>query len=52
MLFRSYGMLAAQLAVIVSAFALAARRRTLLWTIAAAAGSVALAFTVYVLLFV
>ncbi|MFM9078991.1 MAG: hypothetical protein ACKOTE_02445, partial [Opitutaceae bacterium] len=47
-----YGMLAAQLAVIVSTFALAARRRTLLWTIAAGAGAVALAFTVYVLLFV
>jgi hypothetical protein len=47
-----YGMLAAQLAVIVSTFALAARRRTLLWTIAAAAGTVALAFTAYVLMFV
>jgi hypothetical protein len=46
-----YGMLAAQLAVIVSTFALAARRRTLLWTIAAAAGAVALTFTIYVLMF-
>jgi len=46
-----YGMLAAQLAVIVSTFALAARRRTLLWTIAAAAGALALAFTTYVLMF-
>ena len=44
-------MLAAQLAVIVSTFALAARRRTLLWTIAAAAGALALTFTIYVLMF-
>ena len=47
-----YGMLAAQLGVIVSTFAMAAQRRNLLWSIAAAAGTVALAFTVYVLLFV
>ena len=47
-----YGMLAAQLGVIVSTFAMAAQRRNLLWSIAAAAGTVALAFTVYVLIFV
>jgi hypothetical protein len=47
-----YGMLAAQLGVIVSTLAMAARRRNLLWSLAAAAGTVALAFTVYVLLFI
>lgn len=47
-----YGMLAAQLGVIVSTLAMAARRRNLLWSIAASAGTVALAFTIYVLLFV
>lgn len=47
-----YGMLAAQLGVIVSTLAMAARQRNLLWGIAAAAGGVALAFTVYVLLYV
>jgi hypothetical protein len=47
-----YGMLAAQLGVIVSTLAMAARRRNLLWAIAAAAGALALAFTVYVLLYV
>jgi hypothetical protein len=45
-----YGMLGAQLAVIVSTFAMAARQRNLLWAIAATAGSLAVAFTVYVLL--
>ena len=47
-----YGMLAAQLAVIVSTFAMAAQKRNLLWSIAAAAGLVAVSFTVYVLVFV
>jgi hypothetical protein len=47
-----YGMLAAQMGVIVSTLAMAARKRNLLWGIAAAAGAVALAFTVYVLLYV
>jgi hypothetical protein len=47
-----YGMLAAQLGVIVSTLAMAAQKRNLLWAIAAAAGGVALAFTVYVLLYV
>ncbi len=47
-----YGMLAAQMGVIVATLALAAARRNLLWAIAAGAGAVALAFTVYVLLYV
>lgn len=47
-----YGMLAAQLAVIVSTFAMAAQQRNLLWSIAAAAGLVAVSFTVYVLVYV
>lgn len=47
-----YGMLAAQMAVIVSTLAMAAQKRNLLWSIAAVAGLVALAFTVYVLLYV
>jgi hypothetical protein len=46
------GMLAAQLGVIVSTFALAARQRSLLWGIAAAAGLVAIAFAIYVYLYV
>ena len=47
-----YGMLAAQLGVIVSTLAMAARQRNLLWSIAAAAGLLAIAFAVYVYLFV
>jgi len=47
-----FGMLAAQLGVIVSTFALAARQRNLLWGIAAAAGLLAVAFAVYVYLYV
>lgn len=47
-----YGMLAAQLAVIVSTLAMVARKRNLLWTLAAAAGIVALAFALYVYLYV
>jgi hypothetical protein len=47
-----YGMLAAQMGVIVSTLAMAAQKRNLLWGIAAAAGAVALAFTAYVLLYV
>jgi hypothetical protein len=47
-----YGMLAAQMAVIVSTFAIAARQRNLLWTLAAAAGVVAIAVAIYVYLFV
>ena len=47
-----YGMLAAQMGVIVSTLAMAAQKRNLLWSIAAAAGAVALAFTAYVLVYV
>ena len=47
-----YGMLAAQLGVIVSTFAMAARKRSLLWSLAAAAGVLAIAFAIYVYLYV
>jgi len=47
-----YGMLAAQAGVIIATFAMAARQRNLLWIIAAAAGLVAVAFAVYVYLYV
>jgi hypothetical protein len=43
-------MLAAQLGVIVSTFAMAARQRNTLWAIAAAAGIVAVGFAAYVYL--
>ncbi len=46
------GMLAAQLGVIASTFAMAARKRSLLWSFAAAAGVAAISFAVYVYLFV
>ena len=45
------GMLAAQAAVIIATFALAARKRSFLWTIAAAAGAAAVGFATYVYLF-
>jgi hypothetical protein len=45
-----YGMLLAQAAVIVSTLAMAARQRNVLWSLAAAAGLVAIAFAVYVYL--
>jgi hypothetical protein len=45
-----FGMLAAQLGVIVSTLAMAARQRNLLWSIAAAAGLLAIAFAIYVYL--
>jgi len=45
-----YGMLAAQAAVIVATFALAARQRNALWTLAATAGIAAIAFASYVYL--
>jgi hypothetical protein len=45
-----FGMLAAQFAVIVSTFALAARQHSFLWSFAAAAGAGAVAFSVYVYL--
>ena len=47
-----YGMLAAQMAVIIATFAIAARQRNLLWSIAAIAGLAAIALAVYVYLFV
>jgi len=47
-----YGMLASQAAVIMATFALAASKRGLLWGLAAAAGALAVAFAVYVYLFV
>jgi hypothetical protein len=47
-----YGMLAAQLAVIISTFAIAARQRNFLWSIAATAGTAAVAFAAYVYLYV
>lgn len=47
-----YGMLAAQMAVIVATFAIAARQRNLLWTLAAIAGAVAVAIAVYVYVWV
>ena len=45
-------MLGAQLGVIVSTFAIAARKRNLLWSLAAAAGLLAVAFAIYVYLYV
>ena len=47
-----YGMLAAQLAVIIATFAIAARQRNFLWSIAAAAGTAAIAFAAYVYVYV
>jgi hypothetical protein len=47
-----YGMLASQMAVILSTFAIAARQRSFLWSMAAAAGSAAVGFAVYVYLYV
>lgn len=46
-----YGMLAAQTAVIVATFAIAARQRSILWSLAAAAGLGAVSFAAYVYLF-
>jgi hypothetical protein len=43
-----YGMLGAQLAVIIATFALAARQRSFLWSLAAAAGLIAVSFAAYV----
>ena len=47
-----YGMLAAQMAVIIATFAIAARQKNLLWSIAAIAGLAAVVLAVYVYLFV
>lgn len=43
-----FGMLGAQMAVIISTFAVAARKRNLLWSLAAAAGLAAIVFAIYV----
>jgi hypothetical protein len=45
-----YGMLIAQMAVMISTFALAAKKRNVLWSLAAAAGAAAVSFSVYVYL--
>ena len=45
-----FGMLAAQLGVIIGTFAVAARQRNLLWSLAAVAGLIAIAFAIYVYL--
>ena len=45
-----FGMLAAQAGIIVSTFAMAARKRNFLWTLAAAAGLAAVVFAIYVYL--
>jgi hypothetical protein len=47
-----YGMLAAQMGVIISTLAMAARKRNLLWAIAAGAGLVAISVAIYVYLYV
>jgi hypothetical protein len=47
-----FGMLGAQTGVIISTLAMAAKNRNLLWSIAAVAGLVAVAFAVYVYLYV
>ena len=47
-----YGMLGAQAAVIIATFSLAAQKRSLLWSLAAAAGAAAISFAIYVYLFV
>lgn len=47
-----FGMLAAQFGVIISTFAMAARKRSFLWSVAAGAGLLAIAFAIYVYLYV
>ena len=47
-----FGMLAAQAAVVVSTFSLAAQKRNFLWSVAAIAGAAAIAFAVYVFLWI
>ena len=46
-----FGMLSAQAAVIIATFAMAARKRNLLWLIAAAAGITAVGFAIYIYFF-
>jgi hypothetical protein len=45
-----FGMLAAQAAVVISTFAIAARKRNFLWSVAAIAGLAAIIFAIYVYL--
>lgn len=47
-----YGMLAAQMAVIIATFSIAARQKNFLWSLAAAAGLAAVSFSLYVYLYV
>ncbi len=47
-----FGMLAAQMAVIISTFSIAARQKSFLWSLAAAAGAAAVSFSLYVYLYV
>jgi hypothetical protein len=47
-----FGMLGAQLGVIISTFSIAARKRNVLWFLAAGAGVLAIAFAIYVYLYV
>ena len=47
-----YGMLAAQMAVIIATFSIAARQKSLLWSLAAAAGLAAVSFAAYVYFYV
>jgi len=47
-----FGMLGAQAAVIISTFSIAAQKRSLLWSLAAAAGLAAVAFAIYVYFFI
>ena len=47
-----FGMLASQMAVIISTFAIAARKKNFLWSVAAAAGTAAVGFSLYVYMYV
>jgi hypothetical protein len=47
-----YGMLVAQMGVILATFSMAARKRSFLWAVAATAGTAAVGFAVYVYLWV
>ncbi|MEI7809562.1 MAG: hypothetical protein WCJ07_13875, partial [Verrucomicrobiota bacterium] len=47
-----FGMLAAQMAVIISTFSIAARQKSFLWSVAAAAGVAAVSFSLYVYLYI
>ncbi len=47
-----YGMLAAQMGVIIATLGMAAKKRNLLWSLAAGAGAVAISFSVYIYLYV